>query len=165
MTGRVLALLAVALVVAATCIVPDLAGEQLALFGFLAAPFKLIGKVGAAVVSVAKKVPRFVARTAPVIASSFLGVNIGGLGGAAPQPDFATPGIVPITQDFPVSSRFNLASTFEAILSQFRNEAEKLVERVTVKPRISGPLPVFLGIAGTVGVIGLLAGAVALARS
>lgn len=172
---HVVTLLAVSsVVVLAVLLLPDtgIAGDQLALFGFLAAPFKLIGKGAAAVGKVAfkgaKAGVKFVARTAPVIASSLTGLPLAGAPGGAP-PDFVPAGgIVQQSQDFPVSDRFNLANTFEAFLLQARGEAQKLVERategVTVKPKLSGPLPVVLGIAGTVGVIGLLAGAVALGR-
>lgn len=161
-------LLAVSLaVVLAVFILPDMAtaGGQLALFGFLAAPFKLVGKGIKAVAKVVSKAPKFIARTAPVIASTFLGLpQLGGPGGA-PAPDLASPGIVANTQNFPVSDRFSLAATFEQILLNFKGEAEKLVSGVTVKPKLSGPLPILLGVAGTVGVLGILAGAIALARS
>ena len=189
MTSRACAaLLVVSLVVVLSALLlPDaftISDMSVAAFGFLAAPFKLVGKVGAAVVKVAKKAPRFVARNATTIASTFIpgaSAAIAGLeqltgrGRAPPDlafapfdPSIGTASIVERTQDFPVSSRFNLAATFEGALRELRGEAQKLVTRasetVTVKPRLSGPLPVALGIAGTVGVLGLIAGAVALAR-
>ncbi len=173
-------LLAVSLVVVLTVfILPDAvtAGEQLALFGFISAPFKLLGKGVKAVAKVAGKGVKFVARNAPVIAATLVGgpvgfagsqLLLGGGGGDDFRGDLASPGFVTSTATAPASSRFSLAKTFEQFLQVARGEAQKLVDRassqVTVKPRLSGAAPVILAIAGTVGVVGLIAGSIALAR-
>lgn len=172
--GSVLLVVAIVVVVVQALwgLDPAAADWDVALFGFLAAPFKLIGKGAKAVAKgVAKGVSagaKFAARTVPSIASEFLGVPLGG--GRAPP--FAHNALAPTgpgfasqpSQDFPVSDRFSLTRTLENALNTLRGEAEKVAGRVNVSPKLSGPLPVLLGVAATIGVIGLVVGAVALGK-
>lgn len=152
-------------------------------FGFLKAPFKLIT---APVRFVARKVVKpavtFVARNPQTV----LGTLLGGVGGGvlanflpgiiggggqgrgppdgpaldgsmfAPTVSLSTPPIVEQPAAFPASDRFSLAQTFANFIESVKGTVEEAASKVTVKPRLSGPIVALVGVGAIAGVIGLV---------